>query len=130
MKTKIKTQIVVKNNYQLTHNWPGCDVEGVMFLQHEHMHYFNLKTIIEVFHDDRELEIIKVGREIDKFVKKLFPDNKMGSTSCEQLGLQVGVFLIERYPLVNGYRGVSVEVLEDNMNGAITTVEGYTSDEV
>ena len=115
----MKTYIVVKNQFEGIHRYKDAP-EQVLFLRGYHRHIFNVKTKIEVFHDDRELEFIIVKRAIDNFLKSKTENTEgeywfMENLSCEQVARQIYDFLIKQY----GERKIIIEISEDGENSAV-----------
>lgn len=108
----MKSNIVVTLNFEGVHLWPGCPHEEVDFLTVHHRHMFYVRATKAVTHDDRDIEIIMFKRQIQRFIKNLFPHKDdcllMGHTSCEMLCRQLQQEFDLEY----------VQVLEDNENGA------------
>lgn len=100
--------VVVSLQHEATHSWPECPFEDVAFLRNEHRHIFHIKVVRQVKHTDRDIEIIRLKRQIKKYlyVKK---GKSLGRSSCEDLAIE----LLREFGLV------SCEVLEDGENGAI-----------
>lgn len=94
------------------HQYPEAP-EGVEFLQHPHRHIFYFYVMMQVFHDDREVEFILFKRELEALYSEgiMQADNK----SCEMLASDLLDYIEEKYP----DRFVQVEVYEDDENGAI-----------
>lgn len=114
----MKTYITVKNQFEGIHRYKDAP-EEVYFLRDYHRHIFTIKTKIEVFGEDRELEFILVKRLIDNFltIKK---EGKtfwlLDNMSCEQIGLMLWNFLKQKY---GKERKITIEVSEDDENSAI-----------
>ena len=87
-------------------------LKDVNFLQYRHRHVFHFRVDIEVFDDDRELEIIMFKRYCEGLLG--YPielDNK----SCEMLARDLFSHISSKYP----GRKIKVSVSEDNENGAV-----------
>lgn len=109
----MKTYILIKTQIEGFHKWSNAP-KKVNFLQKLHRHLFYIKSKIEVYHDDRELEFILVKRFINNQLPRVF--KKLGNTkSCEQIAKALLKVLLKKY----GNRDIIVHVLEDNENGAI-----------
>lgn len=112
----LSIQVIVKLQVEGTHNWPGCPIEEVDYLKHPHRHMFHIEARKKVTHEDRDVEIIRLGHEIRNYLHDVFYDSDkrchaFGSRSCEMLATQlVRVFNLE-----------SCQVLEDGENGSIVT---------
>lgn len=95
------------------HNWPECPFEDVSFLRNEHRHIFHIRVEKKVTKEDREIEIIRLKREILSFLESKFGSPaKFGRMSCEG----IAVLLFKHFALN------SCEVLEDGENGAIVEI--------
>lgn len=108
-------QIKVQTRFEFEHCWPDAP-DGVAFLRNLHRHEFHVCVVMEVDHDDRELEFILVKRDLDNQIedsKQLWPT----SASCEQMAFWIGGYLLGKY----GERHITVEVSEDGENGAIVS---------
>jgi NTP pyrophosphatase (non-canonical NTP hydrolase) len=109
--------IVINTQFEGFHHYPDAPKE-VEFLKLNHRHMFHVEVQIEVFHDDRELEIIMVKRALTQFLT----DNKrLGTGSCEMLCKSVQQWLKRKYPAGPQMfeRVVHVKVMEDGENGAM-----------
>lgn len=102
--------IIIKTQFEGIHNWPGCNIEEVEFLKYPHRHIFYIELKKEVMHNDRDVEIIKLKREINQWVEK--QGKNLGSFSCEDIA----------EVLLHKFKAYSVKVLEDNENGAEITI--------
>jgi len=100
----IKT-IIVKYQFEALHHWADCPLEEVSFLRYKHRHLFYVKAEKEVFHNDRDIEIIMLKREMQSYSNSKYD---YGTWSCEQIAED----LLLKYNLK------CCSVLEDNENGA------------
>ena len=113
----MKMFIAVTNFFEGIHRYKDAP-QQVDFLRNYHRHIFNIKTKIEVFHDDRELEFIMVKRNINNFINSCLNDEGyffMENLSCEQFADKLYEYLIKEY----GQRKITIEVSEDDENCAI-----------
>ena len=106
------TNIIVKLQYEALHNWPGVvdalpDFPEIHFLQYPHRHVFHFTLEKKVTHSDRDVEIILFKRDVLSFLQNTFNGN-FEYRSCEMLA----------HLLLAQFDCSSVEVLEDNENGA------------
>ena len=106
------TTIVVKLQYEALHNWPGVvdampDKSHIHFLKYPHRHVFYITLEKIVLHDDRHIEIIDFKQKVLKHLEHTFQGN-FEHRSCEM----IGEYLLKHFDCT------SVEVLEDNENGA------------
>lgn len=100
---------------EAVHRWPEADgVSG--FLKYPHRHLFYIKGWAKVQHDDRDIEFIRLRREVADYLNAR-PRGEwgmidLGAMSCEMLAQEL---------LVNF--GLSrCEVSEDDQNGAVVTL--------
>lgn len=128
------TSVVIHARVAGTHNWPSG---YPTFLNHEHRHEFHVNVEMEVFHNDRELEIILLKRVVDIYFQAQYlsspetGERRFGSSSCEALADGLLSYLQEKYripvdaDLPDGPRNISVEVLEDGeLGGKVTFRRG------
>lgn len=112
--TTQSTNIVVKLQYEALHNWPGVvemlpNNPWIHMLKHKHRHVFYVTLEKAVTHSDRDVEIILFKQAVMQHLEAKFGrPGDLGSMSCEMLA---------EY-LAKEFDCVSVEVLEDNENGA------------
>ena len=109
-----KTLIVVNITAEGVHQWKDCNIKEVEYLLNLHRHNFYINVKKEVSHDDRDIEIIKFKKQIINYLHKRFWNLELQLLdfqllSCEQMAKII-------YKEFDCY---SVEVLEDNENGAI-----------
>jgi len=100
------------------HMYPDAP-EEVSFLRQPHRHMFHFKVHLEVFHNDRDVEFIMFKRELEGLYSSgiLQFDYK----SCEMLAEDMERYILTKYP----GRMYTVNVSEDNENGAILYSQGY-----
>lgn len=106
------TTIIVKLQYEAIHNWPGVaeampDKTHIHFLKYPHRHIFYITLEKVVLHDDRHIEIIDFKQKVLRHLESKFKGN-FEHRSCEMIGQH----------LLTEFDCRSVEVLEDNENGA------------
>lgn len=107
--------IVVKLVVEGIHCWPECPIEEVKFLREPHRHLFHIRASKEVSHNDRDIEIIKLKRDIRAYLWETYGDGRQcqfDRMSCEDLAEEI----------LKEFNCEVVEVLEDNENGAIVTL--------
>jgi hypothetical protein len=110
-------RIFVTTTFEATHQWSGCPHEDVGFLRHPHRHIFHVLVTIDVNHDDRDIEFIQFKRNIELWTKTAYEGKHLGDKSCEMIAED-----IHRHVLLSGYQDpMSIEVSEDNENGAVVT---------
>jgi hypothetical protein len=110
MREATKTLIVVKTQFEGIHSWDKCPYNDVKFLCWPHRHIFHVIMKIKVSHDDRELEFIRVKRELEEYLK-LFPLN-LGSRSCEMIAKEIAMYFTPIFPVY------MISVFEDEESGS------------
>ncbi|MGK5533933.1 hypothetical protein [Streptomyces sp. URMC 129] len=105
------------------HRWPAAP-EPENYLRARHRHLFVAEVDIEVFHDDREIEINAAARWLDTLLPG-FADQApaakggpldFGTRSCEQLAIGITTAIRERY---SAHRAIRCAVLEDGRLGGV-----------
>lgn len=91
------------------------NLKDVSFLQHLHRHIFHFRVDIEVFDDDREIEIILFKRYCENLLGNPI---ELNNKSCEMLARELVEHISTKYP----HRKIKVSVSEDNENGAVLEV--------
>ena len=116
--------IIVTNSFKGYHQYKDAP-ENVAFLKEVHRHIFNVRTTIEVFNNDRDIEFFQLQQHIETFVNVHYIAVNsqylagIHIESCEALAEAVLTHLHSTFP----GRRVRVEVWEDNENGAIVEDE-------
>jgi hypothetical protein len=87
------------------------DEYDVSFLANPHRHIFHFRVLIDVFHNDRDIEFIQFKR----WLENLYKDGvlQLNYKSCEMIADDLYVQIAARYPS----RCVTIEVSEDGENG-------------
>ena len=131
---KAKREIWVTFTKEGIHKYPGADTDpmlatggwdDVSFLGVPHRHIFHFRVLIEVFHNDRDIEFIQFKRWLERLYSEegvLALDYK----SCEMIADELYIQIADRYP----GRSVTISVAEDNENGCqitYNTKEPYNS---
>lgn len=119
--------IRVKTQFEGLHHWPDAP-KPEEYLRSPHRHLFVVEADIEVFHDDREIEINASARWLDTVIATFAvpppaapqPTTKAGpldfaSQSCEQLATRITEAILHRH---GRHRSVNCMVLEDGVLGA------------
>ncbi|OUU18138.1 MAG: hypothetical protein CBB97_21290 [Candidatus Endolissoclinum sp. TMED37] len=110
-----RTEIKVSFQKEGIHKYPGAkDLPGVEFLQYPHRHIFHFYVTMAVTHDDREVEFILFKRELESLYEGTL---ELDYKSCEMIAEELVTYIEREYP----GRRVSVEVYEDDENGAIVS---------
>ena len=104
---EIERAIIVKLQYEGVHRWIDCNLDEVHYLTYPHRHIFFITIEKEVSHNDRDIEIILFKRKVYEYLTKKY-NHKFGNRSCEDIAEDI----------LNQFDCKSVEVLEDNENGA------------
>jgi hypothetical protein len=105
-----RSAIWITTQFEAFHCWENCPHEDVSFLRDRHRHIFHVKLTVPVTHSDRDVEFIRFKREVNDFLRDMWPDGELGSMSCEMIGAVI----------LDHFQDASVvEVSEDNENGAI-----------
>jgi hypothetical protein len=112
---KILTLISVTGRFEAIHSWPDCPHEDVSFLKQLHRHIFHVIVKLEVKHNDRDLEFIRIKRILTSYLF-MFDGQNIGSHSCEMLCDLIANHL-DGFTSMNGKVKV-VSVSEDGENGA------------
>jgi len=113
----LKRWIEVTFQKEGIHKYPAAltdpKLKDVEFLGYPHRHMFHFRVLIEVFHNDREIEFILFKRELEGMYAggTMLIDFK----SCEMLAEELVDVLKVRY----SNRDIVIKVSEDNENGAI-----------
>jgi hypothetical protein len=115
MKNK-RIYVIVTLQVEGIHRWKNAleKEPQVSFLAHPHRHIFHIAAAALVSHGDREVEIIKLKRAIEEYLKINYFSSSLnlhhfGDMSCEMIAND----LLEAFNLDN------CKVLEDNENGAM-----------
>ncbi|MGH8905667.1 MAG: hypothetical protein ACRD0K_03950 [Egibacteraceae bacterium] len=103
------------------HHWPEASGPE-RYLRFAHRHSFVVELDLEVFHDDREIEINAAARWLDGLIRTFAAGPQIadgppdfGSQSCEQLAARVADAVLDRY---GRGRALRCAVLEDGVLGA------------
>lgn len=110
----MKTSVIIKLQFEAFHNWQGVEQAlpnnpEIHFLKLKHRHLFYTTIEKQVTHSDRDVEIILFKRQIQNYLSTKYGNpGELGSSSCEMIAED----------LLKEFDCESVEVLEDNENGA------------
>lgn len=107
------TTIIVNLSVKGIHFWKECPFEEVSYLRDPHRHTFEITAEKEVFHADRDVEIIMFQNELREYLTNRYhsasySELDFGGMSCEMIAQE----LLERFDLR------TCQVLEDGENGA------------
>ena len=111
----MKSNIIINLSVEGVHCWPECPIEEVSFLKNPHRHVFQIECKKEVSHLDRDIEIIRLKRQVQYYLLNKYGIGDFnaegcdfGRMSCEQIAVE----LLGKFEL--NY----CKVLEDGENGA------------
>ena len=117
-----KVFVTVKFRIPGFHCWPNAP-DNQAYLRELHRHEFHFTVWLEVFHNDREVEFIKLKEELVKFIQNAIAFCGMFGVgrefSCETLADSICDWLGEVYP----GRDRKAWVEEDGENGAFVVQE-------
>jgi hypothetical protein len=110
----MEKRIIVKLNIEGLHYWLDCPIEEVAYLKQLHRHMFHIKIEKNVTHNDRDIEIIEFKHNILQYLRLKYYNSVarthcFNNMSCEMIAQEI----------LETFDADSVEVLEDNENGAI-----------
>lgn len=103
----MKTNIIVRLQFEGVHAWYDCPLDEVDFLRAKHRHIFFVEAKKEVSHDNRQVEIILLKRKMQNYIKQTW-NGELDQMSCEMIAKHL---LIE-------FALCYCSVTEDNENGA------------
>lgn len=129
-----KTFVITRGQVEYYHRWRKAPDKHA-FLGNLHRHMLHIKVELQVFHDDREIEIIELGNSVlDTF--EAIRDDKysldeeaelelldacelivMKEASCETIAYALGLLIPRMFGMRK--RECKVGVLEDGENGAV-----------
>lgn len=113
-KTTLNTRIIVRFHVEGLHCWENCEIEEVMYLKNLHRHQFFVIATKSVYHNDREIEFIKLSHQMKKYLQTKYFSKQhqcllFGSQSCEMLATE----------LLKQFKLDTCEVNEDGEGGAV-----------
>ena len=115
-----KKRIFVTFRKEGIHQYPDAP-EGVEFLKHPHRHMFHFRVVIDVLHDDKEIEFILFKREIERLYSE--GTLELDYKAYEMMADDLAVYIYKKYP----HRAFIITVSEDGENGAICTYQATNS---
>jgi hypothetical protein len=124
---KITRSISVSFQREGIHRYPAAGTDpnlaDVSFLAFPHRHIFHFDAMIDVMHNDRDIEFIQFKR----WLESMYTDNvlDLDYKSCEMLAEELLRAINDRYP----DRYISVEVSEDGENGAFLRYDPEDQDD-
>ena len=105
--------IIVKLAVEGVHKWAECPILEVNYLKNEHRHMFHITCKKSVSHNERQVEIIQLKHQLNKFLNDTFFKKEIGCLDFQNMSCEtIAETLLKAFQL--NY----VEVLEDNENGA------------
>lgn len=125
-----KTFVQVRFQSEYYHKWKNATA---IFLSNIHRHMLHIQVDLQVFHDDREVEIIQLRKNIKDTFEAIRDDKYsldeeaplalldacelivLRQASCETIAYALGVLTLLSYSQLRDCR---VTVLEDGENGA------------
>lgn len=112
-----KTNIIVKLQVDGVHQWPGVTKDhslfSVFFLKYPHRHMFHIVAKKEVSHSDRDIEIINLKRNIEKYLQEHYYNAELKTHEFKDMSCEMIANMLVKV------HGLSYcEVLEDGENGA------------
>ena len=121
IKDKAFRTIFVRFQKEGIHKYPAAatdpalatgDEYDVSFLATPHRHIFHFEVMIEVFHNDRDIEFIQFKR----WLENQYSQNilELNYKSCEMISDDLYEVIATRYPS----RNIIISVSEDDENGA------------
>ena len=118
--TQIKDtlKIKVKNQIPMVHFYRAAE-DSTAFLKYPHRHLFKITTIVEVTHEDRDIEFFALQSFIQGCLEAFKIEKSSTDFSCETLAIIIKDFIISEYK----DRFIEIEVSEDGENSAILTHE-------
>lgn len=112
----MRKTIYVTTQFVGFHQWKDAP-QKVAFLRDMHRHIFHVKAQVEVSHSDRDVEFFLLKEDLEFLISRFEYADYLGGRyiqSCEWAAEE----LIKGLTL-SGYTVTSVEVNEDNENGAV-----------
>lgn len=115
----MKTYVFVTARFAALHRWVDAPIKmpEVDFLANWHRHEFHVRLVVEVGHNDREVEFLCLKRELQTFLQTNFENAKL-DMSCEMMAKKIATHF---FVTSSEYVVRSVEVSEDGENGAFVT---------
>ena len=90
--------------------------EEYIFLSNRHRHVFHVKVFVDVFHDDREIEFIKLKEDIVKIYQN--QPIEFDNNTAEIIAKMIFQTIREKFEVLRG-RKCTVVVSEDGENGGV-----------
>lgn len=112
-------RIKVKASISMLHMWSNAPEGPQEFLKNSHRHVFKVRVILDVNHEDRDIEFFELQNNIKTWLSNFKSARDNTDFSCEVLAMHVRDRVIERY----GDGNMEIEVSEDGENAAILVRE-------
>ena len=112
--------IYIQTQFTGYHRWDDAP-ECVAFLRNLHRHIFHVKVTVPVRHNNRAIEFFMMKQLVNDFISReiVFQMPLDGNMdSCEMMAEKIATY-IHQYYKFKWNEIVTVEVSEDNENGAI-----------
>jgi hypothetical protein len=106
----MKIFLIIRTQFDASHNWPLCDIAEVDFLRYPHRHVFHVEAKMQVEGNDREREFIVEKRQLEEYLRKDYSGRHFEGMSCEMICLDI----LDCFP-----HFYSVAVFEDGENGSL-----------
>lgn len=90
------------------------ELQDVSFLQYPHRHMFKFIVMIQVTHNNRDIEFIQFKRWCESLYNQ--GTLQLDSKSCEMLAQELQACIAQKYPNLD----MMIQVSEDGENGAIS----------
>lgn len=100
----------IKCQFEAVHYWPSAPVE---VFGTPHLHVFTCEVKLEVYHNEREVELLDLRREVERFCRENW-NLAVSPDSCETMAEAVLAHLCDLFPS----RSVKVGVFEMPEAGA------------
>lgn len=116
----MKSSIIVTWDFEAVHHFVGVKENDTHdFLRFPHRALFKCKAKLEVFHGDRELDLLEVKDFLKTLVKRHISKDATSAMSCEDFAKFFYGKLYANYSRdVHRPRNISVSVFENGENGA------------
>jgi hypothetical protein len=103
----VNIRVIARLSFEGIHSWPDApDQSTEYYLAYPHRHMFHVEAVMEVQHDDRDVEFIGLRTSMLVYCVRQFSGPHI--YSCEKMALE----LLQQFGLK------SCRVFEDNENGA------------
>lgn len=111
--SEIVRYLHVECQFEAVHYWPGAPFPYKVFGT-PHLHVFTCEVRLEVHHNEREVELLDLRREVERFCRERWGLDAASPDSCETMAEAVLTRLCDLFP----GRSVKVGVFEMPEAGA------------